>query len=182
MLQRHDIIPCYKVEFCIGCTIKCDPIPPWLTPDHQNHGFVEVGQFIRHKNCNDRGILHSWSFHMEFMKGAFGEFHKFHIKWPRVFDSIYHVTLKMDFTAFKINIISIKNTLLTCALSMILLHVLWHDVAHWIAATSWYDKNLLMTSLTWRCRELWVRIQFGIKIATNRWMDVVSSLTVFQSY
>ena len=25
-------------------------------------------------------ILHSWSFHMKFMKRAFGEFHKFHMK------------------------------------------------------------------------------------------------------
>ena len=24
-------------------------------------------------------ILHSWSFHMKFMKRAFGEFHKFHM-------------------------------------------------------------------------------------------------------
>ena len=29
-------------------------------------------------------ILHSWSFHMKFMKRVFGKFHKFHMKWPLV--------------------------------------------------------------------------------------------------
>ena len=38
-------------------------------------------------------ILHSWSFHMKFMKQAFGEFHKFYMKWPRVYDSVYHRAL-----------------------------------------------------------------------------------------
>ena len=32
----------------------------------------------------DKQNLHSWSFHMKFMKRAFGEFNKFHMKWPRV--------------------------------------------------------------------------------------------------
>ena len=29
-------------------------------------------------------ILHSWSFHIKFMKLAEGSFHKFHMKWPLV--------------------------------------------------------------------------------------------------
>ena len=29
---------------------------------------------------NKYRVLHEWSFHKKFMKRAFGEFHKFHIK------------------------------------------------------------------------------------------------------
>ena len=41
-----------------------------------------------------RWILHEWSFHMKFMKRAFGEFHKFRMKCPRVKDFVYHMILK----------------------------------------------------------------------------------------
>ena len=34
-------------------------------------------------------ILHSWSFHMKFMKLAEGSFHKFHMKWPLVLDHLF---------------------------------------------------------------------------------------------
>ena len=46
-------------------------------------------------NCRIWRISHEWSFHMKFMKlaWAFGEFHKFHTKWPLVWDPVYHITL-----------------------------------------------------------------------------------------
>ena len=47
---------------------------------------------------------------MKFMKRAFGEFHKFHMKWPRV---LSYDSLKWYFMAFTVNIISIRNALLT---------------------------------------------------------------------
>ena len=33
---------------------------------------------------------------MEFMKRALGEFHKFHVKCPRMLGSIYHVTFNLS--------------------------------------------------------------------------------------
>ena len=47
---------------------------------------IEQGVFTittlinRQLGRNIQRILHAWSFHMKFMKRAFGEFHKFHIK------------------------------------------------------------------------------------------------------
>ena len=44
---------------------------------------------------------------MKFMKRAPSEFHKFHMKSPRVKDSVYH--MKWDLIAYKINIISARK-------------------------------------------------------------------------
>ena len=80
-----------------------------------------------------RGSLHEWSFHMKFMKRAFGEFHKFHMKRPRVKDSVYHMTLETGFyrlqNKHKFNV---KNALLTRTLTLrmcakVLLHVWAYD-------------------------------------------------------
>ena len=35
-------------------------------------------------------ILHSWSFHMKFMKLAKGSFYKFHMKLPLVYDPLFN--------------------------------------------------------------------------------------------
>ena len=48
-----------------------------------------IGHFKSEKNLISKGhminrILHTWSFHMNFMNRAKGSFYKFHIKWPLV--------------------------------------------------------------------------------------------------
>ena len=44
-------------------------------------------------SCGGQGTLHEWSFYVKFIRRAFGEFHIFHVKWPRVKDSVYHMSL-----------------------------------------------------------------------------------------
>ena len=54
------------------------------------HGIVNG---ITVTSCGGQGTLHEWSFYMKFIRRAFGEFHIFHVKWPRVKDSVYHMSL-----------------------------------------------------------------------------------------
>ena len=53
---------------------------------------------------------------MKFMKQAFGEVHKFHLKLPRR----SYDPLKWDFTTFKMNIITIRKSIVDQLLSMTL--------------------------------------------------------------
>ena len=58
---------------------------------------------------------------MKFMKRAFGEFHKFHMKGPRVLDSVYHTTLKnWILSPSKWTIFQEENASLTRTLSVTL--------------------------------------------------------------
>ena len=55
------------------------------------------------------------------MKRAFGEFHKFHIKRPRVSDSVYHMTLSNGILSpSKLTLFQQENALLTLTLSVTL--------------------------------------------------------------
>ena len=55
---------------------------------HVNHAFTfEQLSTLKAIKSNLNGhiinrILHSWSFHMKFMKLSTDSFHKFHMKWP----------------------------------------------------------------------------------------------------
>ena len=53
-------------------------------------------------------ILHEWSFHMKFTKQAFGDFH-FHEMTTNIRFCLSYDSLKLDFIAFKINIISSRK-------------------------------------------------------------------------
>ena len=46
---------------------------------------------------------------MKFMKRAFGEFNKFHMKWPSVRFCLSYDPLNLDFIAFKRKNISIRK-------------------------------------------------------------------------
>ena len=93
--------------------------------------------------------------HMKFMTQTFGEFHKFHMKWPPVYDSVYHMTLKNGILwDFKMNNISIRKHIVgmdvvsdvtglrQSVITWLVIWFLWHDVIRWITAMS-CDKSFL---------------------------------------
>ena len=96
---------------------------------------------------------------------AFVEFQKFHIKWPQVHDSVYHINVKCTRP-------SVITLLLLCShssndvaprtsaerihshgtgrrasvqfvITLVVIRFLWHDVNHWVTATS-YDKQRIL--------------------------------------
>ena len=91
---------------------------------------------------------------MKFMKTAFGEFHKFHMKECKIlFIILSYDPLKWDFITFKTNIISARKHIIDMdivndvtitsqsVITRVVIWFLWHDIIHWITATS-YDKQI----------------------------------------
>lgn len=77
----------------------------WLKPTEEHKAFP-------YSACRDVYFLElwpimyvdslpEWSCHMKFMKRAFVGFHRMYIKFPRMYDSVYHLTVLNGFYLFE---------------------------------------------------------------------------------
>ena len=83
-----------------------------------------------------------WSFHMNFIKLAESEFHKFHLKWPRVCDSVYHMTIKNGILSpSKWTLFQLENALLawTCQWLYMYAPKCYYTCGYTIFMTRWMD-------------------------------------------
>ena len=62
--------------------IKCCDISNEVRPMEVSEPWVDclLEEYFNQVRKHIQSILYEWSFHMKFMKRAFGEFHKFHVK------------------------------------------------------------------------------------------------------